>query len=99
MLADLDQFRRDNSHGAIIGRKGFVNLRHFAADSGTFLDKVDIIAGIGHIKGGLHSGNASADYQYRSCRVVRHEYLLKSQPHLRQIRPEIGPLVLSQASQ
>lgn len=30
--ADLDQFGRDNSHGAVIGGKGLVKLRHHSAD-------------------------------------------------------------------
>ena len=34
MPADLDQFGRDNSHGAVIGRKGLVQLAHHAADGG-----------------------------------------------------------------
>jgi hypothetical protein len=34
MPADLDQFGRDNSHGAVISGEGFVDLSHFAADSG-----------------------------------------------------------------
>jgi hypothetical protein len=31
VTADLDQFRGDYSHGAVIGRKGFIQLRHEAA--------------------------------------------------------------------
>jgi hypothetical protein len=30
--ADLDQFRRNNSHGTVIGGKGLVELRHHPAD-------------------------------------------------------------------
>ena len=30
--ADLDQLGRDNSHGAVVGGKGLVDLRHGAAD-------------------------------------------------------------------
>ena len=30
--ADLDQFRRDDSHGTVIGRKRLVQLCHHAAD-------------------------------------------------------------------
>ena len=32
MPADLDQFWRKNSHGALIGGKGLVKLGHMAAD-------------------------------------------------------------------
>jgi hypothetical protein len=34
MPADLDQFRRENSHGAVVGGKGLVQLRHDPADGG-----------------------------------------------------------------
>jgi len=30
--ADLDQFRRNNSHGTVIGRECFVQLGHHAPD-------------------------------------------------------------------
>ena len=33
MPADLDQFRREYSHGAVIGGKGLVKLSHMAANS------------------------------------------------------------------
>jgi hypothetical protein len=32
MPADLDQFRRDNSHGTVVGGKGLIQLGHHAAD-------------------------------------------------------------------
>jgi hypothetical protein len=32
MPADLDQFGRDDSHGAFVGGEGLVKLRHYAAD-------------------------------------------------------------------
>ena len=32
MPADLDQFRRDDSHGAVIGGKGLVQLGHNTPD-------------------------------------------------------------------
>jgi hypothetical protein len=34
MPADLDQFGRNNSHGTVIGGKGFVQFTHHAADGG-----------------------------------------------------------------
>ena len=40
--ADLDQLRGDNSHGAVVGGKGLVDLRHGAADAGALLHQVDI---------------------------------------------------------
>ena len=32
--ADLDQFRRDNSHGTFVGGKSFVQLCHHPTDGG-----------------------------------------------------------------
>jgi hypothetical protein len=32
--ADLDQFRRDNSHGTIVCGKGFIKLGHQPTDGG-----------------------------------------------------------------
>jgi hypothetical protein len=43
MPADLDQFWRDNSHGAVVGRKGLVQLGHDAADGRRFLQEIDIV--------------------------------------------------------
>ena len=34
MPADLDQFRRENSHGTIIRGKGLIQLGHGAPDGG-----------------------------------------------------------------
>jgi hypothetical protein len=72
--ADLDQFRRYNSHRAVIGGKGFVQLRHHAADGAGVLHQVDIEAGIGKIQGGLHSGDTAADHHNCSCIGIRHNY-------------------------
>jgi hypothetical protein len=48
--ADLDQLGRNNSHGTVIGRKGFVQLGHGTADARTFFQQVNIIAGVGQIQ-------------------------------------------------
>jgi hypothetical protein len=61
MPADLDQFRGDNSHRAIVGGKGFVQLGHHPADSGRFFNQIYVIAGISHVQGGLHSGDTTPD--------------------------------------
>jgi hypothetical protein len=45
--ADLDQFGRDDSHGAVVGRKGLVQLGHDPADGGRFFQQVNVIAGVG----------------------------------------------------
>jgi hypothetical protein len=76
MPADLDQFRRDNSHGAVIGGEGLVQFAHNPADCRGFLDEMNQVSGIGKIKGCLHSGNPSADHHDRSHGFVRHDMLL-----------------------
>jgi hypothetical protein len=42
--ADLDQLGGDNSHGAVVGGKGLVDLGHVAADGRTLLHQVDVVA-------------------------------------------------------
>ncbi len=32
MPADLDQFRRDNSHGTVIGGEGLIQFTHYPTD-------------------------------------------------------------------
>jgi hypothetical protein len=44
MPADLDQYRGDNSHGAVVGRKRLVELRHDPANGWGFFKKIHIIA-------------------------------------------------------
>jgi hypothetical protein len=70
MPADLDQFGRDDSHGTVIGGKGFIQLRHQTANGGRLLQQIDIVSGIGQIQGRLHSGNAAADNHDRSHKTV-----------------------------
>jgi hypothetical protein len=70
--ADLDQLGRDNSHGAVIGGKGLVDLRHGAADGRALLHQVHKIPRIGQIQRGLHPGNAAADNHHRSQNFVGH---------------------------
>ena len=60
MPADLDQFRSENSYGAVVGRKGLVELRHMPANRGLLFDEIDLIAGLGEVERGLHAGNATA---------------------------------------
>jgi hypothetical protein len=62
MPADLDQFGRKDSHGAVIGGEGLVQLGHDATDGGGPFHEIDIITGIGQIECCLHSGNASTDH-------------------------------------
>jgi hypothetical protein len=62
MPADLDQFRRDNSHGTIIGRKGLIQLRHQPSDARGPIHQMDIVACIGQIQSRLHAGNARTNH-------------------------------------
>ncbi len=66
MPADLDQFGRDNSHGAIIGGKGLVQLSGYPPYGRAFLKEVDVVSGVSQIKGGLHPGNPAPNDQNRS---------------------------------
>jgi hypothetical protein len=72
MPADLDQFGRDDSHGAVVGGKGLVQLGHDAANGRRLLEEVNIITGIGQIEGRLHPGYTSADDKNRAFHLVRH---------------------------
>jgi hypothetical protein len=59
MPADLDQFRGEDSHGAVIGGKGLVQLRHVAPDARGLLNQVNLEAGRGKIKRGLDAADPS----------------------------------------
>ena len=43
MPADLDQFRREYSHRAVIGGKGLVKLGHMAANARSLLNQINLI--------------------------------------------------------
>jgi len=62
MPADLDQFGRKDSHGAIIGGKGLVQLRHDATDGRRSLHQIDIVPGVGQVQSRLHSSDASPNH-------------------------------------
>ena len=70
MPADLDQFGRKYSDGAVIGREGLVKLGHMAANGRCLIDQVDLKAGIGKIKRGLHTADPSANHHDVSKVVV-----------------------------
>jgi hypothetical protein len=74
--ADLDQLGGDNSHGAVIGGKGLVDLRHGAADGRALLHQVNKIPGVSQIQGGLHPGDPAADNHHRSQNFVGHNDIL-----------------------
>jgi hypothetical protein len=63
MPADLDQFGGQNSHRAVIGRKGLIQLGHMAPDARRLLYQVDFETGRGQIQGGLNAADPSTDHQ------------------------------------
>ena len=70
MPADLDQLGGDNSHRAVVGGEGLVELRHHSADGGGFFDQVDIKAGVGKIERRLHAGDPAADHHNGTNRSI-----------------------------
>ena len=74
MPADLDQFRREDSHGTIVGGKGLVQFTHDTADGGGLLHEFDQKTGIGKIQGSLHARNTGPHHHDRtiSC-ILIHE--------------------------
>jgi hypothetical protein len=73
MPADLDQFGRDNSHGAVIGGEGLVQRRHHPTDGGALFKKIDVIAGVCEIQSRLHACDPAAHDQNRSIYPVSHK--------------------------
>ena len=71
MPADLDQFRCEYSHGAVIGGKGLVKLSHMSADGRRFINKVHLKTRNAEIKRGLNTADSSADNQNISEIAVR----------------------------
>jgi hypothetical protein len=59
--ADLDQFGREYSDGAVIGRKGLVKLGHMAANGRCLVDQVNLETRSGKIKRGLNTADPSPD--------------------------------------
>ena len=57
--ADLDQLWCEYSHGAVIGGKGLIQLRHMAANAWPFFNQVDLEPGRGKIKRGLNAADAA----------------------------------------
>ena len=61
MAPHFDQFRRNDTHGAVVGRKRLVQLRHDAADGRRLVDQVDVVAGAGQIQRRLHPRDSGPD--------------------------------------
>jgi hypothetical protein len=70
MPADLDQFRCEKSHGAVIGGKGLVQLSHVAPDARGLFHQVDLETGRGKVKRGLYAADPSAHHHDVSKRAV-----------------------------
>jgi hypothetical protein len=66
MPADLDQFGRKYSYGAVIGGKGLVKLGHMAANGRCLVHQVDLKTRSGKIKRGLNSADPSTDNHHIS---------------------------------
>jgi hypothetical protein len=64
MPADLDQFGREYSDGAVIGRKGLIELGHMAANGRRFVNQVNLKSRGGEIKRGLNAADPSANHHY-----------------------------------
>ena len=64
MPADLDQFGRENSHGAVIGGKGLVELGHMPANARPFLNQIDLKTSGCKIKRGLNTTDPTPYNQY-----------------------------------
>ena len=69
MPADLDQFGGNNSHGAVIGGKGLVQLAHHTTYGSGFFDHMHQEARIRQIQRSLHSSNPATNNHYRSLYV------------------------------
>ena len=58
---DLGHLRRKDAHRTVVGREGFVEHGHVAADGGFALDQIDMDVVIGDVHGALDAGDASAN--------------------------------------
>jgi hypothetical protein len=70
MPADLDQFRCEDSHGAVIGGKGLVQLGHVPPDARGLFNQVNLETGGRKIKGGLNAADPSTHNHDVSKRAV-----------------------------
>ena len=64
--ANLDQTRRHGAHGAIVGGKSLVELRHDTANGRAPLGQIHLDAAVGEIEGCLHAAD-SASYNQGSA--------------------------------
>jgi hypothetical protein len=62
--ADLDQFGREYSYGAVVGGKGLVKLGHVAANGRRLVDQVHPETSRGKIQRGLHTADPSTNHHH-----------------------------------
>jgi hypothetical protein len=62
MQADLGQFGREYSCGALIGGKGLIKLSHMPANGRGFVNEAYLKAGSRKIKGGLDTADPSTNH-------------------------------------
>jgi hypothetical protein len=74
MPADLDEDGGDDSHRAVIGGEGLVQLGHDPANGRGFLKQVDVVSGIGQVQRGLHAGDTAADDQHGAGDIISHGF-------------------------
>ena len=70
MPADLDQFGREYSNGAVIGGKGLVKLGHMAANGRCLVHQINLKTRSGKIKRGLDPADPSTDHHHISKMAV-----------------------------
>jgi hypothetical protein len=70
MPADLDQFGREYSDGAVIGGKCLVELGHMAADGRRLVNQVNLKPRSGKVEGGLNTADPSADHHHITKMIV-----------------------------
>jgi len=71
MPADLDQFGREYSDGALIGGEGLIQLGHLAANGGAFVNQINFKARIAKVERGLNTADSPTDNHHiakTSCR-------------------------------
>jgi hypothetical protein len=77
MPTGIQQLRRENSDGAVVGGKGFVQLGHLAADTGQLFHQMDLDAHLSQVQGGLNTGDPTADYHDLFAHCSPHAKCLK----------------------
>ncbi len=66
MPADLDQFGRKDSDGAVVGGKGLIKLSHLAANGRGLIDQIDLKPRRGQVKRRLNAADPSANHHHIS---------------------------------